>query len=90
MLFKTKKKKLISQHNIKQKVIEREYEIYKALIISHKTQKINFEEAFVAKLKGIEKNEKKINTENYTKHMKNEISKQEQDSNGHESLKLTG
>ena len=91
MLIKTKKNELISQRNKKQKVIEREYEIYKALIISHKTQEINCEEEFVAKLKGIEENEKKIITENDTKHTKNEITKLEkQDINRHKSLKLKG
>jgi hypothetical protein len=91
LLFKTKKNEFISQRNIKQKVIEREYEIYKALIIHHKSQQINVEDELIAKLKGIEENQKKINTENDAKNMKNEIRKLEkQDINGHESLKLKG
>ena len=45
----------------------------------------------MAKLKGIEENKKKINKENDTKHMNNEITKLEkQDINGHKSLKLKG
>merc|ERR1719341_3079698 len=75
LLLKSKKNELISQQNVKQKVIEREYEIYKALIIPHKTKEINVEDKFVAKLKGIEATEKEIDAGNYEKHTKYEITK---------------
>jgi hypothetical protein len=71
-------------------VIDREYEIYKALIIPHKTQEIKCEEVFVSKLNRIELNEDDINPVNYAKHKKNEITKLEKQDNGHKSLKLKG
>ena len=91
LLLKTKKNELISQRNIKQKVIDREYEIYKALITPHKTQEIKCEEVFVQKLNRIELNEDDINSVNDAKHKKNEITKPEkQDINEHKSLNLKG